>query len=35
MGARARARVLAHYDINRLVADIAALYRELLAERVG
>ena len=33
MGARARARVLAHYDINRLVGDIAALYRELLAER--
>lgn len=33
MGARARARVLAQYDINRLVADIAALYRELLAER--
>ena len=33
IGARARARVLAHYDINRLVGDIAALYRELLAER--
>jgi glycosyltransferase involved in cell wall biosynthesis len=33
MGACARARVLAHYDINRLVGDIAALYRELLAER--
>jgi glycosyltransferase involved in cell wall biosynthesis len=33
MGNRARARVLAHYDINRLVDDIAALYRELLAER--
>jgi glycosyltransferase involved in cell wall biosynthesis len=33
MGARARARVLAQYDINRLVADIARLYRELLAGR--
>jgi glycosyltransferase involved in cell wall biosynthesis len=33
MGARARARVLAHYDINRLVTDIAALYDELLAAR--
>lgn len=33
MGRRARARVLAHYDINRLVTDIARLYRELLAER--
>lgn len=33
MGRRARARVLAHYDINRLVSDIATLYRELLAER--
>ena len=33
MGARARRRVLAHYDINRLIGDIAALYRELLAER--
>ena len=33
MGARARGRVLAHYDINRLVGDIAMLYRELLAER--
>lgn len=32
MGRRARARVLAHYDINRLVNDIATLYRELLAE---
>ncbi len=32
MGVRARARVLAHYDINRLVGDIATLYRELLAE---
>lgn len=31
-GRRARARVLAHYDIERLVTDIAALYRELLAE---
>lgn len=31
MGARARARVLAHYDLARLVGDIAALYRELLA----
>ena len=35
MGARARARVLAHYDIDRLVGDIAALYRELLAGTVG
>lgn len=33
MGARARARVLAHYDINRLVDDVAALYDELVAER--
>jgi len=33
MGGRARQRVLAHYDIERLVGDIAALYRELLAER--
>ena len=33
MGTRARNRVLAHYDINRLIGDIAALYRELLAER--
>ena len=33
MGIRARQRVLAHYDINRLVSEIAALYRELLAER--
>lgn len=33
MGERARARVLAQYDINRLVNDIAVLYRELLAER--
>jgi glycosyltransferase involved in cell wall biosynthesis len=33
MGARARARVLAHYDLNRLVDDIAVLYRELVAER--
>ena len=32
MGARARARVLAHYDINRLVGDIATLYRDLLAD---
>ena len=30
MGRRARARVLAQYDINRLVNDIATLYRELL-----
>ena len=29
-GRRARERVLAHYDINRLVNDIATLYRELL-----
>lgn len=33
MGRLARARVLAHYDINRLVTDIATLYRELLAEQ--
>ena len=33
MGLRARQRVLAQYDINRLVGDISALYRELLAER--
>jgi glycosyltransferase involved in cell wall biosynthesis len=33
IGARARARVLAHYDLERLVNDIAALYRELVAER--
>jgi hypothetical protein len=33
MGALARARALAGYDINRLVADIAALYQSLLAER--
>jgi glycosyltransferase involved in cell wall biosynthesis len=33
MGARARGRVLERYDIHRLVADIAALYRELEAER--
>jgi glycosyltransferase involved in cell wall biosynthesis len=33
MGVRARSRVLAHYDIKRLVGDIATLYRELLAER--
>lgn len=32
IGAAARARVLARYDIARLVADIAALYRELLAD---
>lgn len=32
-GARARARVLERYDINRLVADIAALYGELETER--
>jgi glycosyltransferase involved in cell wall biosynthesis len=35
MGRRARARVLAHYDINRLVNDIATVYRELLAEASG
>ncbi|HJU43023.1 MAG TPA: glycosyltransferase, partial [Vicinamibacterales bacterium] len=29
MGARARARVLDRYDLNRLVSDIAAMYREL------
>jgi glycosyltransferase involved in cell wall biosynthesis len=33
MGLRAQQRVLAHYDIKRLVGDIATLYRELLAER--
>lgn len=33
MGARARARVLEQYDISRLVADVADLYGELLAER--
>lgn len=33
MGRRARQRVLASYDINRLVGDIASLYQELLAER--
>jgi glycosyltransferase involved in cell wall biosynthesis len=33
MGLRARDRVLAHYDITRLVGDIATLYRELLSER--
>mgnify|MGYP006273567851 CR=1 FL=1 len=32
MGRRARARVLASYDIDRLVTDLAALYRELLSE---
>ncbi len=32
IGRRARARVLAHYDINRLVGDIATLYRELLTD---
>ena len=35
MGRRARARVLAHYDINRLVNDIATLYRELLTPPGG
>lgn len=33
MGRRARQRVLAQYDINRLVSDLATLYRELLVER--
>lgn len=33
MGLRARQRVLAQYDINRLVSDLATLYRELLVER--
>ena len=33
LGARARARVLTHYDLGRLVGDIAALYRTLLVER--
>jgi glycosyltransferase involved in cell wall biosynthesis len=33
VGAAARARVLAQYDINRLVSDIAVLYREMLGER--
>ena len=32
MGERARARVIAEYDVSRLVADVAALYRELLAD---
>jgi glycosyltransferase involved in cell wall biosynthesis len=35
MGRNARARVLAHYDINRLVDDIATLYHELLAPSGG
>jgi glycosyltransferase involved in cell wall biosynthesis len=30
-GERARARVLQHFDIQRLTAEIAELYRELLA----
>ena len=33
MGARARAGVITRYSIDRLVADIAALYRDLLRER--
>ena len=33
MGARARAGVITRYGIDRLVADVAALYRELLRER--
>ena len=33
MGERARARVLERYDFDRLVADVAALYRELVVER--
>jgi glycosyltransferase involved in cell wall biosynthesis len=33
MGLRARQRVLGQYDIERLVGDIATLYRELLVER--
>ncbi len=33
MGTRARSRVLDRYDINRLVADIAALYGELETDR--
>lgn len=32
MGERARARVLARYDLTRLIDDVAALYDELLAE---
>jgi glycosyltransferase involved in cell wall biosynthesis len=33
MGARARAGVTTRYSIDRLVADVAALYRDLLRER--
>jgi glycosyltransferase involved in cell wall biosynthesis len=33
MGARARAGVITRYSIDRLVADVAALYRDLLRER--
>ena len=33
MGARARAGVITRYGIDRLVADVAALYRDLLRER--
>ena len=33
MGARARAGVVTRYSIDRLVSDIAALYRDLLRER--
>lgn len=33
MGTAARARVLTHYDINRLVTDVAALYRDMLDGR--
>ena len=33
MGARARAGVITRYSIDRLVADMAALYRDLLRER--
>lgn len=33
MGTRARAGVITRYSIDRLVADVAALYRDLLRER--
>jgi glycosyltransferase involved in cell wall biosynthesis len=35
MGEAGRARVLERYAVERLVADIDALYRELLASRVA
>jgi glycosyltransferase involved in cell wall biosynthesis len=34
MGERARARVLAHYSVERLIEDIDALYTELLQRKV-